>query len=415
VRAPREPIAVTGLGVVTALGLGRAAFAAGLREGRRGFGPLTRFPAGGFRASLVAEVRDPLPPPPLERRLARRLSRCDRLALAAALEAAADAGPEFASLPRERLAVVLGAGAGGTFEAEGYFAARLRGARGRERGRPRALVSQLPYAATDWVALALGAEGEKATVATACSSSATAIGRACDLLRAGRADAVLAGGAEALCRVTLGGFNALRAIDPRGPRPFDAGRTGMGLGEGAAALVLERLADARRRGARVRALVLGCGMSADAHHMTNPHPEGAGALRAMRAACADAGVDPAAIDHVNAHGTATPANDGAEALAIRRLVGEGREACVAVTSTKGALGHALGAAGAIEAAAVVVSIEEGFVPPTVGLETPDPACGALDLVRGAARARPVRLALSNSFAFGGNNTALVLAHPEAAG
>jgi 3-oxoacyl-[acyl-carrier-protein] synthase II len=407
----REPIAVTGLGVVSAFGLGRAAFVRGLASGESAFGPLTLFPSEGFRASRVAELRERLPPAPLPGRLARRLSRCDRLGLAAALEAAADARLE--ALSRERIGIVLGAGAGGMLEAEEYFEGYWKAqAGGGAAGDPRGahvLASQLPNATTDWVALALGLEGPRSTIATACSSSASAIGYAADLLAAGRADAVLAGGAEALSRVTLAGFNALRAIDPAGPRPFDTKRAGMGLGEGAAVLVLERLSSARARGARVRALVLGWGLGADAFHMTNPHPEGEGALRAMRLACEDAGVSPGAIDHVNAHGTATPANDLAEALAIRRLIGAAREPSVAVCSVKGALGHTLGAAGAVEAAAVVVAAEEGFVPPTAGLADPDPACGALDMVRGEARRRPVALAISSSFAFGGNDAALVIA------
>ncbi len=395
---PRTPIAITGLGVVTAIGAGRVAFARGLRSGACGFGELTLFSSAGYRASRVAEVRGPLPEGP------RGASRCDRLALAAAVEAWADAAAD--GFPRDRVGLVFGAGAGGLLEAEAYFERRWKG---RRPGSARALAAQMPSAAGDTVAAALGVEGPRATVATACSSSAAAIGCAADLLLSGQADVALAGGAEALSRVTLAGFNALRAIDPVAPRPFDAARAGMGLGEGAAVLVLERLADARARGARVRALLLGCGMSQDAFHMTNPHPEGRGVFAAMAAALADAGIEAARIDHVNAHGTATPANDPAEALAIRRLVGAEREGAVAVCSTKGALGHTLGAAGAIEAAAVVVAIEEGFVPPTVGLERPDPACGGLDMVRGAARPRAVRLALSNSFAFGGNNAALVFA------
>jgi 3-oxoacyl-[acyl-carrier-protein] synthase II len=401
------PIAVTGLGAVSALGIGRARLAAGLRAGACGFGALTRFPAEGFRASGVAELREPLPPPAAGAGR-RGLSRCDRLAIEAAREAAADARLE--EIDPARVAVIFGAGAGGTLEAEEYFLERWRGA--RRAARP--LAAQLPSAAGDAVALLLGARGPRATLATACSSSAHAIGLALDLLRARRADAVVAGGAEAICRTTLAGFNALRAIDPRGPRPFDRARAGMGLGEGAAVLVLERLGEARARGVRARALLLGYGGSADAFHMTNPHPEGRGALAAMGAALADAGLAAEAIDHVNAHGTGTPANDAAEARAIRALVGPAREGEVAVCSVKGALGHTLGAAGAVEAAAVVAAIEEGFVPPTVGLEEPDEACGALAMVRGEALARPVRVALSTSFAFGGNDAALVFAAAEEA-
>jgi 3-oxoacyl-[acyl-carrier-protein] synthase II len=267
-------------------------------------------------------------------------------------------------------------------------------------------VPHQPASVTDLVARRLGIVGPRTTIMTACSSSATAIGRAADLVRLGRVAVALAGGAEGLCRLTYAGFNALRAVSPEPCRPFDAERKGLSLGEGAAVLVLEEEMHARARGAEVLGFLAGWGMTADAHHMTAPHPEGDGAARAMLAALADAELAPEAIDYVNAHGTATPHNDAAEVLALRRVFGE-RAARLPVSSTKSMVGHTLGAAGAVEAVASLCALRGGYVPPTMGLERPDPAFGALDFVPGAAREARVGAVLSSSFAFGGNNTVLV--------
>jgi 3-oxoacyl-[acyl-carrier-protein] synthase II len=239
---------------------------------------------------------------------------------------------------------------------------------------------------------------------TACSSSATAIGYAGDRIRLGHVDVALAGGAEGLCRLTFLGFNALRATSPEPCRPFDRDRKGLNLGEGAAILVLESLEHAQARGARIYALLGGYGITADAHHMTAPHPEGDGAARAMEAALADAGLRPDQVGYVNAHGTATPHNDAAESKAIHRVFGA-HAPSLCVSSIKSMVGHTLGAAEAIEAVASCLTIHERFVPPTVNLETPDPSFG-LDFVPKEARSIEVQALLSNSFAFGGNNTTL---------
>jgi 3-oxoacyl-[acyl-carrier-protein] synthase II len=247
--------------------------------------------------------------------------------------------------------------------------------------------------------------GPKTTFMTACSSGATAIGYARDLIRLGAAEVMVCGGTEPLCRITYSAFNALQAVDPDYCKPFDRHRRGLTLGEGAGILILESLDHARRRGAGIYAEVLGCGISCDANHMTAPDPEAAGAVSAMTAALADAGIPPADVDYINAHGTATPANDRMEIRGIKTVFGA-RARRIPVSSTKSMIGHTLGAAGAIEAVACMLAIEHQFIPPTIHHETPDVDCD-LDVVPGKARTAQVNTVLSNSFAFGGNNTALL--------
>jgi 3-oxoacyl-[acyl-carrier-protein] synthase II len=258
---------------------------------------------------------------------------------------------------------------------------------------------------TDLIARALQARGPRTTIMTACSSSAVSIGWAADLVSSGAVDVAIAGGAEGLCRLTAAGFGALRATSPELCRPFDAERKGLNLGEGAAALVLEAEDGARRRGARILGRVAGYGVTADPHHMTAPHPEGDGAARAMRAALFDAGLSPAAIGYINAHGTATPHNDAAETRAIKAVFGE-LAPRIPVSSIKSMVGHTLGAAGAIEAVASLLALTRGFLPPTVNHHRAEEGFG-LDYIPGAAREARVDAVLSSSFAFGGNNAVLV--------
>jgi 3-oxoacyl-[acyl-carrier-protein] synthase II len=392
-------VAVTGLGAVTALGPDVAAFERGLRAGRSGIAPLTLFDPAGFRTRLAAQAPEPSLPDEIAARLGPA-SRPDRFGLQAALEAVAHAGLDAAAL--RGAAVVFGTGTGGAPLTEAFLDGRRRG----ETPPATTLVPHQPCSVTDLVARVLGAHGPRATIMTACSSSATAVGNAADRIRRGQVDVALAGGAEGLCRLTFAGFSCLRATAPGDEpcRPFDAARQGLTLGEGAAVLVLEDEERARARGATVYARVAGWGISADAHHMTAPHPEGDGAARAMRAALDDAGLDANVIGYVNAHGTATPHNDAAETAALKAVLGA-RAPSVPVSSIKSMVGHTLGAAGAIEAVASVLTLARGFVPPTVHLRTPDPAFG-LDYVPGAARELEIGALLSNSFAFGGNNTAL---------
>jgi 3-oxoacyl-[acyl-carrier-protein] synthase II len=389
-------VAVTGLGAVTALGSDVAAFEAGLRAGRCGVAPVTLFDATEFRTQLGAQCPDPSPP--LDEDRLAGASRPDRFGLQAAFEAVAQAGLSAREL--EKAALLFGTGTGGAAITEVYFRRWVAG----DQPQAGMLVPHQPASVTDLVARHLGVRGPRSTIMTACSSSATAIGYAADRIRLGHVDVAIAGGAEGLCRLTWAGFNCLRATSPEACRPFDAERKGLNLGEGAGVLVLESEAHARARGATVLAWLAGWGVTADAYHMTAPHPEGDGAARAMQAALDDAGLTPDDVGYVNAHGTATPHNDAAETAAIKKVLGE-RAPSVPVSSIKSMVGHTLGAAGAIEAVASVLTLRSRFVPPTVNLQTPDPAFG-LDFVPGRARELAVDVVVSNSFAFGGNNTAL---------
>jgi 3-oxoacyl-[acyl-carrier-protein] synthase II len=403
----RRRVVVTGVGAMCAFGAGHDALRRGLHGGARALREVTLFDPAPFRSRLAGEV--PAFEAPFRRRVVRRASRADLLGLCAAREAVHAAGLPPGALAAA--AVVHGTGSGGAHLLEAYVDRTL--APGAPRPPRTWLAPHQPATTTDLVATELGAFGPRTTLMTACSSSATAIGYAADLIRLGRAAVALAGGTEALCRLTYAGFSSLRALDPHPCRPFDAERAGLSLGEGSALLALEDLDHARRRGARVLAEVCGYGVSADAHHLTAPDPTGDGACRAMRAALRDAGLAPSDIDYVNAHGTATQYNDSVETTAIKKAFGEhaGR---LAISSTKAMFGHTLGAAGALEAAVCIVALEDDLVPPTLGLVQPDPACD-LDFVPGAVgRRQRLRYVLSNSFAFGGNNTSLVLGRLEEA-
>ena len=394
-------IAITGIGSVNALATGVDAFAAALREGRCGIGTLTAFSAAGYRTALAAEVRDLRAP----HRLARGASRTARLALIAAVEAWRMAG-------LGRLAdagVVVGTTTGGMAAVEEAY--RLDYA---EAAGPTAVRDWLEMpinATTDLLARLIGSRGPRLTISTACSSGANALGLGADWLRAGRSPAVLCGGADALCRMVFSGFNALQVLDRVPCRPFDRARAGITLGEGAALFVLERWDDAARRGARILGELVSYGVSADAHHVTQPRPDGAGAVRAIDRALAEGGIAPAEIDYVNAHGTGTPQNDLVEARALKQVLGA-RAARIPVSSTKSQVGHCLGAAGAIEALASLLAIRGGFVPPTATLRDPDPECD-LDFVPRVSRPAALRTVLSNSYGFGGNNTSLVLRSADA--
>lgn len=387
---------MTGLGAVTALGPDLASLERGLREGRSGVRAVTLFDTSGFRTNLAAQAPDPTPP--VDEALLDNVSRPDRFGLQAAFEAVGMAGLEPAAV--RDAALVFGTGTGGAGITEQYHARYAQG----ETPPAAMLVPHQPASVTDLCARHLGVRGPRTTIMTACSSSATAVGYAADRIRLGHVKVAIAGGAEGLCRLTYAGFNCLRATAPDHCRPFDAERRGLNLGEGAAVLILEDEAHARARGARIYAYVAGYGITADAHHMTAPHPQGDGAARAMRAALEDAGLQVEDVDYVNAHGTATPHNDAAETAALKAVLGA-RAPSVPVSSIKSMVGHTLGAAGAIEAVASVITLYRNVIPPTVNLVTPDPAFG-LDFVPGAAREAEVQVVLSNSFAFGGNNTSL---------
>ncbi len=404
-RNDEKRVVITGLGTVNAVAHDPAEFAAALRNGVCGIGPITLFDTAGFCTRNGAQVRDFCPRDAIPRGMSlKRMSRSDVFALTAALQALSQAG--LRPVPddlRQEMGVVIGGGAGGLLEAESFYRDYLQ--RGGRRARFSRLSGVSCAATANHLTTLLGLYGPKATIMTACSSGATAIGLGRDLIRNGAARAMVAGGTEPLCRMTFSSFNALKAIDPEYCRPFSGNRAGLTLGEAAGILILESLAGARQRGAAVLAEVLGYGVTCDAHHMTAPDIGASGAVRAMREALRDACLGPEAVDYINAHGTATPPNDRMETRAIKEVFGT-RARRIPVSSTKSMHGHTLGASGALEAVVSVLAIAEGFIPPTIHCETPDPECD-LDYVTTGARLVAPDVVLSNSFAFGGNNTSVI--------
>ncbi|MEV6332662.1 beta-ketoacyl-[acyl-carrier-protein] synthase family protein [Streptomyces sp. NPDC051909] len=402
----RHDIAVTGLGLVTPSGIGVEPNWAAVCDGRpsAAHDPLLK----DNPVRISCRVPDFEPAQLLGGRRAHRLDRFTQFALVAAREAITSAGLDIATWDGARVGVVLGCAAGGPGTVEEQHLILTE--KGPASVSPLLLPMQLPNMLAGQTAIEFGATGPNLVVATACASGATAIGTASDLLALDRCDIVLAGGSEAMITpLVMAGFAQMGALSRReddpaaASRPFDADRDGFVAGEGAGVLVLERADDTRARGARARARVAGYGASADAHHITTPHPEGTGVESAIRSALADAGATPGDVGHVNAHGTSTPLNDLTEARVLRRVLA----GAPLVTSTKGATGHLLGAAGAVEAVFSVLTVERGLVPPTANLRTLDPH---IDIdVATAATPRKIGLALSNSFGFGGQNAVLAIA------
>jgi 3-oxoacyl-[acyl-carrier-protein] synthase II len=400
-------VVVTGTGAVTPLGTDVQQTWAGMVGGRSAVGPIRSFEASNLPVRIAAEVRDFTPGDHFGVRDARRVDRFAQLGIVAARQALAQSGLDVAARP-DRVGVVFGSGLGGLTTLVDEVA--VLADRGPTRVSPFLVPMMIPNMAAGQIAIESGATGPSSCPVTACAASATAIGEAVDLIRLGRADAVIAGGADAtVAPICVAAFAQMKALSSRNDdpqaasRPFDADRDGFVLGEGGAALVLEELEHARAREATILAEVAGWGSSSDAHHLTAPEPRGAGAVAAMRAALADACVPSEAVGYLNAHGTSTQLNDRTEALAIREVVGT----TVAVSSTKGVTGHLLGAAGAAEAIACVQVLATGLVPPTANLHRPDPDCG-LDLVTGEGREEKVDVTMSNSFGFGGHNVTLML-------
>jgi 3-oxoacyl-[acyl-carrier-protein] synthase II len=396
-------IAVTGIGLVTALGSTRERSWAGLIAGRCGVGPATVFDVDGYRSRIAAEVpMDEVDAAltPLER---RRHSRGDRIGLHAAAEALADAGLLDQRGDRSRIGVFLGAGTADLLRNEDFYRTWLT--RGLGRARPSDAWSHFLSTAGDAIAAKFSLEGPRGCIVAACSSSTIAIGRAVEAIRAGRADAVLAGGTDALCRLTFSGFNVLRLMDPAPCRPFDRSRAGMNIGEGAGILVLERLDHAVARGAHIYAELAGHSLGCEAFHPTAPEPEGRAVATIVQSALADGHINADEVDHVNAHGTATPQNDLAEGHALQRVFGDGLRR-IPVTSIKAMVGHCLGAAGAVEAAVAALSVSRGVMPPTINHAETDAACG-VDVVANEAREGRLRVAVSTSLGFGGNDSAVV--------
>ena len=385
-------VLVTGLGAVSPFGAGVKAYWAGLAAGACAIRPLTLIDATGFRCRIAAEV------PEVAAGSARR-SRADRLALGAATEALDDAGLGVAD--RADAALVVGAVGGGMLEAEGWYWARARGEQ-----RPSwaaSLRAMLPAAHAETLSHRLRLGGPRHTVVTACSSGAVALAEAAELIADGVVDVALAGGVDAITRLCFMGFNALKLLDPEPCRPFDRDRRGMSIGEGAAFVVLESAERARARGVHAYAELAGHGMTTDAYHVTAPQPEGEGMARAMRAALAAGGVAPADVGYANAHGTATAQNDRIEARALAQVFGAGG---LLVSSTKSMIGHTMAAAGSLEAVATILALVQETIPPTAGLNTPDPEI-EFDCVPRVARESAVAHAISNSFGFGGQNITLL--------
>jgi 3-oxoacyl-[acyl-carrier-protein] synthase II len=397
----KKRIAITGLGIFCAAGKDIASFSAALRAGKSAIGPLDLFDTVPFPGKLGAQVRDYDPLAYFDRKAVQRLSRADQFGSIAAGEALSESHASEHYDPYD-LGVVVGAGAAGMLQGEQWLRETLAG----EKSRPSLLRGVLPDRTATVIATTYRLAGYQGCITTACSSSATAIGWGAGLVATGRLKAAVCGGADALSLLTFAGFNALRVVDPEPCSPFSRGRQGISLGEGAAFLVLEEEAAAQARGARIHGFIAGYAVAGEAHHMTAPEPTGAAAARVMAAAVQDAGLTPAAVGWVNAHGTGTPLNDVVETRAMKQFFGD-RVQAAPLVSTKGLTGHCLGAAGAIEATATIIALNAGFIPQTLNFRGDDPECD-LDYRHGSIQASGATIALSNSFAFGGNITTLVL-------
>ena len=401
-------VVVTGMGLISPIGLDVPSFWESIRAGRCGVGPITRFDASPLECRVAAEVKGFEPEAYLDTKEAKRMALFSQYAVAAAKQAWSDAGFSADSRPDpERVAVIVGNGIGGNeVDLEAH---RRLFERGPGRIPPLTIPKIIANEAPGNISMALGLKGRVHAVVTACASGTDALGTALDALRLGRADVVISGGTEAtINEYAIGSFCALKALSTafndtpsRASRPFDRDRDGFVMGEGAGLLVLETAEHALARGARIYAELAGYGATGDAYHLTAPDPQGEGAARAMREALRDAGMAPEGIDYINAHGTSTQVNDPIETLAIKTAFGEHARR-LAVSSTKGMTGHCIGAAGGLEAIATVLAIRDQFLPATLNLDVPDPACD-LDYVPRVGRPGRVRAALSNSLGFGGHN------------
>ena len=398
---PPPRVVVTGAGLVSAYGVGWQANAGGFRIGRTAFRPVTLFDVSRQRAKLAAEVDLPctLPATQLPARQAARLDRASRILLLAAHEAWTQAG----WTPSENLPLVLGTTSGGMLLGEDYFK-RALAFPGRHRGQPTRALHYQPQTQCRVLAEAFGFHGPMIIIANACASGGNALGQAWEYIRSGRADRAFAGGYDALTQLVFAGFDSLQSISPSACRPFDARRDGLSLGEGAAMVALETLDSAKKRGAEILGEFIGYGSSIDRHHLTQPDPEGTAGLTALTLACRVAQITPSDVDYLNAHGTGTPLNDHAEALAVNRWAGS-RAATLPVSSTKAGIGHLLGGAGAVEAVVCLMALREQWLPPETTVEDPDPIC-QFPLVRQPTEAR-CEVALSNSLGFGGANATLI--------
>ncbi|MBX5436258.1 MAG: beta-ketoacyl-ACP synthase II [Alicyclobacillaceae bacterium] len=408
-------VVITGLGVVTPVGNDVQTFWQSLVEGRSGITRIDTFDVSEYPTQIAGLVRGFDPDQYIDRKEVRRFDRFTQFAVAAARQALEDAGLTITPENAEQVGVYIGSGIGGIGTLLENHRVLLE--RGPKRVSPFMIPMMIANMASGQVSILLGAKGPNSAPVAACTTSTLAIGDAFKLIQRGAAEVMIAGGTEAaVVDLALAGFSNMKALSTRNDeperasRPFDANRDGFVMGEGAGVVILESLDHALARGARIRAEIIGYGMSGDAFHVTAPAPEGDGAYRAMKLALEDAGVQPSDVDYINAHGTSTDFNDKFETLAIKRLFGD-HAYRLAVSSIKSMTGHLLGAAGAVEAIATVKTLEDGIIPPTINYETPDPDCD-LDYVPNQARRADVRVALSNSFGFGGHNGCLVLRRYE---
>jgi 3-oxoacyl-[acyl-carrier-protein] synthase II len=410
-----ERVVVTGIGLVTPVGLDKKSTWTSLMEGKSGIDYISLFDPEGFETRIAAEVDGFDADGILGRKEARRLDRFAQFACVAALEALEDAGIDMAKEDADRVGVLIGSGVGGIITITDQHKVMLN--RGPKRVSPFLVPMMLGDMASGQVSMMIGAKGPNFSTVSACATGADSIGEAMEMIRRGRADVVIAGGTEAaVCEIGVAGFNSCMALSTRNDdpqtasRPFDTGRDGFVLGEGAGLVVLESEEHAQKRGARILAEAAGYGASSDAHHVTQPHPEGEGAARAMKWAVQDAGIAPTDVEYINAHGTSTPLNDKFETIAIKKMFGDHAND-LAVSSTKSMTGHLLGAAGGIESAFAVLALNEEALPPTINLNDPDPDCD-LDYVPNVAVKKRVDVTMSNSLGFGGHNASLVFKRYE---
>jgi 3-oxoacyl-[acyl-carrier-protein] synthase II len=407
----RRRVVITGLGALTPLGTDVESTWDALVAGRSGAAEITQFDSTDYAVHFACEVKGFDPTEYIDRKQARRMDRFAHLIVAAARQAEADSGISIEAEP-DRIGAAIATGIGGLKAFQDCHSELLE--RGPDRVNPFSIPEIIPNMGAAWVSMQLGTQGPLSSQCTACAASNMAIGDGADAIRLGRADVMLCGGTEApVTEVGIAGFSAMRALsrrndDPQAAsRPFDSQRDGFVMGEAGAVVVLEELEHARARGAKIYAELLGYGLSSDARHITEPDPSGENPARAMTMAFRDAGIDTSEIDYINAHGTSTPLGDSAETRVIKLALGEENARKTPVSSTKGATGHCLGAAGAVEAMFSILAIDRGVLPPTINYDDPDPECD-LDYIPNESRDADVRVAVSNSFGFGGHNATIVL-------
>jgi 3-oxoacyl-[acyl-carrier-protein] synthase II len=406
----RRRIVITGIGMVSPLGNTVDDTWQALIDGKSGAGPITQFDSTDFPVHFACEVKDLEVTQYVDYKASRRMDRFTHLALAAARQAETDSGLDVRAIA-ERVGAAVATGIGGLHSFEACV--DQLNSRGPDRVNPFSIVQIIPNLAAGWVSIELGTRGPLLSECTACAASNMAIGDGMDAIRLGRADVMFCGGTESpVTQVGIAGFGAMRAIsrrndDPeRASRPFDGERDGFVMGEAAAMVVIEALDHAQARGATIYAELLGYGVSSDANHVSDPDPTGENPARALRMAFADAGIDAEDVGYVNAHGTSTPAGDSGETRVLKVALGEDKAYRTPVSSTKGATGHCLGAAGAVEAIFTILALQRGILPPTINQTTPDPDCD-LDYIPNEARHEQVEVGVSNSFGFGGHNACLV--------